>query len=367
MSMRLLETGIAAIQQGKREEGARFVRIALRNDELPPAVAAVAYLWLAETTDDVVQKRAYYNDALSADPANPDARERLKALLAAQSPQPAPPASTPEATSFFQTVNPPRPGNAPEDAIVRVIGGPNGPGTAFFVTQNGLLATTRYVIGGSERITIELRNRRQVLGVVMRSWPDIDLALVQIDEGISELPPIAPYARVPDAAVLIAVPAGGQPFRGKQRPTKRVMASHWIPTDFVRLPDAGGNPLFDEQNYLAGMLTRNTSRNSGYVYGVHIATIRRRVDQYLEETGTGERRAYCPACGYLSRATGNGYFFCEICGSVAPHARHLNRYPQPDPFPEAGRATCMHCGAQAGFHNGRCLRCGQTPPAQIPS
>ena len=59
MVMRLFETGMNAIREGKKAEGARFIRIALKADELPPSVAAVAYLWLAETTDDVVQKRAY--------------------------------------------------------------------------------------------------------------------------------------------------------------------------------------------------------------------------------------------------------------------------------------------------------------------
>lgn len=362
--MRLLETGIKAIQQGRLVEGARFIRIALRNDELPPAVAAVAYLWLAETTDDPAQKRIYYNDALSADPANPDARQRLTTLLAAQAAPAQMPAAVPEASTFFQPMTQPQQRATPADLVARVIGGPNGPGTAFFAAANGLLVTTRYVTGGLERVTIELRRQRQLLGQVVRAWPDLDVALIQIDEQAGELLPITPYPQVADDTPLVALTGGGQQLRARQRPTHRAMASHWIPTSFVKLADAGGNALFDDQNYLVGMLTRNTSRNSGYVYGVHIAALRRCLDQYQAEIGAGERRAYCPGCGALSRATGAGYFFCEVCGGLSPHARNTHRFPQGDPFAEPGLPTCLHCGAQVGFHNGRCLRCGQTPPTQ---
>ena len=361
MVMRLLETGMAAIREGKKTEGARFIRIALKSDELPPSVAAVAYLWLAEATDDAVQKRAYYNDALSADPANPDARERLVGLLssglsASQAAQPTP---TPGPTGAPQPFAQANVRSAPGDQIVRVIGGPNGPGSAFFVSPDGLLATTRYVTGGLERITLELRSGRQVLGQVVRSWPDYDLTFLYTDERVTELLPITAFPRAPDEAPLIGVSAAGEQQRGKQRPTKRAMPSHWVPTDFVKLPDAGGDPLFDERNALIGMMTKNNSRASGYLYGVHISAIHRCVELYVSEMTGSERRMYCPGCGVVSRATGLGYFYCEVCGAVTPLARNVGRYPQGDPFPEPNRVRCIHCEAQAGFYGGNCLRCGR--------
>ena len=249
--------------------------------------------------------------------------------------------------------------SAPGEQIVRVIGGPNGPGTAFFVSADGLLATTRYVTGGLERVTLELRSGRQVLGQVVRAWPDYDLTFIYTDERVAELLPITPFPRVPDEAPLIAVSAAGEQQRGKQRATKRAMETHWVPTEFVKLPDAGGDPLFDERNALVGMMTKNHSRASGYLYGIHISAIHRCVEQYHAEMTTGERRIYCPGCGVASRATGAGYFYCEVCGSVAPLARNVGRYPQGEPFPEPNRIRCIHCEAQVGFYGGNCLRCGR--------
>lgn len=361
MVMRLFETGMTAIREGKKAEGARFIRIALKADELPPAVAAVAYLWLAETTDDIGQKREYYNDALSLDPSNPDARERLVGLLTSGLPLAQggqqPPSNGPNTVPVTPTTNV---RNAPGEQLVRVIGGPNGPGTAFFVSTDGLLATTRFVTGGLERMTLELRSGRQVLGQVVRAWPDMDLAFIYTDERVSELLPITAHQPVPDEAPLTCFSAAGGQQRGKQRPTKRVMAAHWVPTDFVKLPDAGGDPLFDERNALVGMMTRNHSRASGYVYGVHISAIHRCVNDYFGEVTGGDRRIYCPGCGTASRATGAGYFYCDVCGAVAPLAWNATRYPQGDPFADPNRRRCPHCESQAGFYAGQCLRCGNT-------
>lgn len=369
MVMRLFETGMSAIREGHKAEGARFIRIALRSDELPPSVAAVAYLWLAEATDDVVQKRAYYNDALAIDPSNPDARERLVALLTHGLPsvQAAPQATAPQpavqpvqpAPTVTQATAPVSVRNAPGELLLRVIGGPNGPGSAFFVSPDGLVATTRYVVGGLERVTLELRSGRQVLGQVVRAWPDYDLAFIYTDERVAELLPITPYPTVPDDARLVTVSAAGEQQQGKQRATKTTLASHWVPTDFSRLPDAGGDPIFDERNALVGLMTKNSSRASGYLYGVHITTIQRCIEQYYAEMTSGERRLYCPTCGIVSRATGAGYFYCEVCGGVAPLARHMTRYAQGDPFPEPNRRHCPHCDSQAGFYGGNCLRCGR--------
>lgn len=362
MSLQILQTGIAAVQAGNKTEGARLLRIALKSGELTGDLSAIANLWLAETTDDPVQKRGYYNDALTADPTNADARQRLATMLASQLPPspaapPPPPMSMPEAAPAQAS----RPTAAQQ--VIPIIGGPNGPGTAFYVSPDGLLATTRYVTGGLERITVEVQPGRQVLGQVVRAFPEFDLTFIRIEDRVSDLLPITQYPRVPDEAPLSALAANRPPLKGRQRATKRVMAAHWIPTDFLKLNDAGGDALFDEQNYLVGMLTKNSSRASGYLFGVHITAIRRCADLYRQET-QGEPRIYCPGCGVQSLAMAAGYFFCEVCGSVAPQARQFNRYPQEDKYGEVSRIRCTHCGAQVGFHGGRCLRCGHAPSAQ---
>ena len=50
---------------------------------------------------------------------------------------------------------------------VGVLGGRNGPGTAFFINQQGLLATTRFVVGGLTRVTIALESAQMIPGQVL--------------------------------------------------------------------------------------------------------------------------------------------------------------------------------------------------------
>lgn len=389
-----LTLGIEAIQAGNRVEGGRLVRIALRNSDLTPQLRAVAYLWLAETQDDPQHKRAAYNEALIADPANKDVQQRLAALLATQLPpmpqtlpEAAAPQSTPippaAATAYTsppslqygytmptapQPTAPPASAQYPQIAndvsghIVGIIGGPNGAGSGFFISPDGVIATTRYVVGGMERVLVEAQGGQQINAEVARAYPELDLALLRVEFAPRTMLPITPQPRVPDEASLIAFSYGRQPLGGAQRPTKRALAAHWIPTTFTAYADAGGAPVFDQQSYLVGMATRDTARNSGHYFALHIAAIRSRLETYLAELRT-EARAYCPTCGTGSRAGGAGFFFCETCGSTMPRAQNIPRYPLPQAeyYYASSGIRCARCGAQVGFHDGRCLRCGQAP------
>ncbi len=144
-------------------------------------------------------------------------------------------------------------------------------------------------------------------------------------------------------------------------PTRRQMPTYWIPTDFAALPDSGGSPLFDQQNYLVGMMTRNTSRSADHYFGLHINLIRQCIEATLNDLAA-TKAVYCHECGSLSRAGGIGYFFCEVCGSTLPAAQSVTRYPIPQAevfYAQPNAARCPYCQAVVGYHNGKCLRCGQ--------
>jgi predicted amidophosphoribosyltransferase len=115
-----------------------------------------------------------------------------------------------------------------------------------------------------------------------------------------------------------------------------------------------------------GMITRSTSRTSGHYFALHINAIRARVDAYLRESEV-EQRVYCGSCGVGSRAGAAGLFYCENCGATMPHAQNMQRYvvPQAEAFYEMSRVRCNLCGAQVGFHAGRCLRCGREPETRV--
>ncbi len=367
MSTRILEQGIDAMQAGSLSEGARLIRIALKIGALDADLQAIGYLWLAEAETTAAQKRARYQQALTADPGNAEAKARLNRLLTEHLPavttpaaSPAPPAN--EAVAAVQMPSAPSAPAGPvnvADHIASILGGPHGPGTGFFVLADGVLATTRHVVGGLERVTVGLHNGRQLNAEVIRSYPALDLAFLRIAQTVPSLLPVTALARVPEDAPLYLFHYSGELLQAAQRPTQRVLPGQWIPTTFDHLLDAGGGPLFDGNGHLIGMITTATGRTSGYLYGLHIATIRASLEAVYHEL-RGERRTYCPACGALSLAGGAGLAYCESCGGVLPHAQQMARYPQPraSAFYDANGARCTTCGSAVGLHQGRCLRCG---------
>jgi hypothetical protein len=409
MSIRNVEQGIAAIQVGNVEEGARLLRIALKSQEVNGSMRGIACLWLAEVSPDVGSKRQYYEEALASDPNNAQIRQRVEGWMATQMPPPPPsipmppsvtprpqqpaapppPPGLPETGNLYQSqVVPPgapvpmssfaprqpavsapaSPSFQPQVGggtytVVGVIGGPNGPGTAFFVAREGLLATTRYVVGGMDQVTVQLDTGRQMAGHVVRAFPEVDLAFIYVELVVNDLIPVSPLPQLPDETPLTVVSYNGQMVRGRRRATKRVLSPQWFPTDITTVPDAGGCPVLDDRHYLVGMITRNATSTSSYVHGLNIGTIRQMVEIFRQETMSGNR-LYCPHCGSYSQAPAGGGYYCEICGALTPQAERVVRFPQPQTdhfYREHSRMSCMYCNATVGFHKGACLRCGRAP------
>ncbi len=353
MSLRALEMGIKAVQMGSRAEGARLLRYALKQDgrsaTLDGDQRATAYIGLAETTDDLASKRGYYAAALqhARDPGlSAEIRARLGALIApARSAMP-PASLPPEAPASSASVN-------VALMVARVLDGAYGAGTAVFV--EGMWVTTRHVVGGAARLTVELHQHGQMVAAVTASSPDHDLALLSIGH--------TPPASLPTAALhgdretpLIALAFDGTVTLGAYRPTRRTMAAHWLPTDIKALPDAGGDPLFDDSNRLVGIMTLNTARNADHLFAVTVEAARALIAAYRQSGGAG---VYCPSCGVRSAALAAGYAYCERCGAVGAAAPAVRRsLPGSDQPYRVGGAPCATCGAMAGSYKGRCLRCG---------
>jgi len=288
-------------------------------------------------------------------------------------PQPQPPNSMP---GFNQPTNPPMgqsgiPSSAqlgPPYAIqgtqrsVGIVGGSNGEGSGIIISQDGIIATTRYVVGGEEDVKVMLANGHRLPGKVLRSFPEFDLALVKVNAMASQLMPTNNNPHIPDHTPLLAIAHNGQGQRSQKRASKHQLAQHWIPTLIEQLQDAGGDPIFDDNNLLVGMLTRNASRANGYVYGLHISKIQQLLDGYRQEVRQqADNRVYCRHCGTSSRAAAYGGFYCETCGAVLPYAENMQRFPQPNTvalYGENIHRQCPKCSSQVGYYDSKCLRCG---------
>ena len=425
MAIHDLEQGIQSIQGGKNEEGARLLRIALKSNQLPPNLQAVALMWLAETNPDPNFKIDCYRRANAVDPSNNDVNQRLSHWLSQSLPgnpnnplyppnsgntaQAAPPAGnaypgggTPPQGMPPQNMppqnmppvnNPYTAGGTPPQNMppmnnpyptgaadaqgmpivmnqvqrsVGISGGPNGVGTGFFVTRDGLIATTRHVVGGETQLQIELLSRQILIGNVVRAFPAYDLAFIQVSVQLAHLMRISNQPLAPNTPI-VAVTHSGTGLNSVHRETRHVSPPQWFPTMINHLADAGGNPIFLSNGVLVGMLTKNASRANGYYYGLDIHMIYHCLNQYLSERQhlSQVQVEYCRQCGSLSQAAHHQGYYCEYCGSTLPGALEIRRRPLPQLawlYGEDQGSTCPNCQAHSGFHHQRCLRCGYEIP-----
>lgn len=419
-----LNKGVTAIQQGKLAEGARLLKIALKSEDLVGTLRATALTWLAETKETREEKLACYKEALQCDPTYEKAHRRMAALLDESLPplpkntpadaqgggggipkpppgvpgkkpprdipvSPADPSVPPPPTSMPTGLDTPVVGMAPfapdplpprrpsqptgtspnAPALYRTVGildGPNGPGTAFFISRDGLLATTRLVVGGLEQVTVELEAGRRFPAHVVRTFPEFDLAFVDTGVPVQQLLPPTPTPFLAENSALTAYAHNGRVMAGHRRamqPMPPDSQQYWFPTTITEVADVGGSPVFDQRNFLVGMLTRNVSRLSAHVFGLHISTIHQLMEAYLQDISEVLRRVYCPSCGYLSRAGAIGGYYCETCGSVLPTFQTVPRFPINKPnvdvlYGENQQRPCAACSARVGYYHGNCLRCG---------
>lgn len=444
MSVRSLQQGIEAVQKGHLEEGARLLRLAIRDETLAPHLKATAFAWLSNTQEDVAFKIECYQKAVAADPQNSTYAQHLNMLMASQVPAPKPPpAPTPPqpyspvqsnpyggsgyptatSTGLYPTATPnpgqggggaypplrpnqdsypqpqrttgqypainanqgyPPPANNPYGAAmstntqgavggvaltlndvqrsVGIVGGPNGKGSGLFVTRDGLIATTRFVVGSEESLTIQLASGQTVAGRVLRAFPQFDLALIKVSVQLVALLPVAQVPIMAENLPLTVLAHPGEVMRTARRESREQLAPQWFPTLLNRLQDAGGDPIFDPQNALIGMMTRNASRSTGYFYGLHINAIFQSVQLFIQEaqqlSGQG---IYCTSCGCSSRAGAFKAYYCETCGSVLPPAMDIRRRPLENVgalYGETMHRPCPNCSSTVGYYNGVCLRCG---------
>ncbi|TVR20495.1 MAG: hypothetical protein EA396_10525 [Anaerolineaceae bacterium] len=267
--------------------------------------------------------------------------------------------------NYTQANTPPPNNNASRGGVhyrtVGIIGGPEGDATGFFMSKGGLVVTTRHAIGGSLYVNYALSDGTVERAQVVRSWPEYDVALLHTGRPVEQLIPMANTPDIPDNMPLKAVAHGGFVVEGVKRAT-RTDFGHWFPTTIDSMRDAGGNPVFNDQGLLVGMLTANANPSAPYVFGLHSIFIRNLVREYKAHMENYERgMAYCSACGHISNAGVYGGFYCEHCGTVLPHAVESERFNLPTMAPlygESMNSPCPRCESTSGFYKGACLRCG---------
>jgi serine protease Do len=146
-------------------------------------------------------------------------------------------------------------------AVVR-LDGEHTQGSGFFLTDDGIIATNRHVVEGESSFFVVTSNGSRLLGKVVYSDPNLDLALIKVEgTGYTHLP-LADLASVQPGATVFAIgnPGGGLPesvTRGIVSGVGHVEKHEgtWIQTDAAINPGNSGGPLVAATGEVVGIAT----------------------------------------------------------------------------------------------------------------
>ncbi|MCS6837021.1 MAG: trypsin-like peptidase domain-containing protein [Anaerolineae bacterium] len=420
-----IEQATQALQQNYPQVASRIFRILLRDGELNAQQQAVAYMGLAKTVIDPAQQLAYLQRAASLDPQNEEINRALSDLMSRQlsDSQPVTTANRPvtkplsdstrglpsfapdplndtslklkpvdgrlpvppidvRTGAIFPNDPTPVPVSYPPNPLphqrgttnslpyvvehvqrsVGILGGKQSPGTGFFISSDGLIVTTHFVVGSAMRVEVALLDGQRLSGQVVRAFPDYDLALVRVHARVNSLPRFSNVAYLAENTPLLVASHQQDVLRTVCRPTRDAMSPKWFPTELNYLLDFGGAPIIDlNTQQVVGMMTRNAPRRDGFFVGLHMAVILQLAYRYVEQAqALVGHETYCPSCGAVSSASVYNAHYCPTCGAVYPYAQQRLRTPlNLSAFYDENAAPCSFCQSRVGTYQNRCLRCGK--------
>jgi serine protease Do len=142
-------------------------------------------------------------------------------------------------------------------AVVTVDTG-KGTGSGFFISPEGHLLTNHHVVGDTKFVKIKLATGRELIGEVLRTDPQRDVALVKTEPiGVQPLPIRNTEPNVGEDMYVIGSPLGDR-LNGTL--TKGVLSGHrtlneqrFIQSDVAILPGNSGGPLLDSSGAVVGI------------------------------------------------------------------------------------------------------------------
>jgi Do/DeqQ family serine protease len=168
-----------------------------------------------------------------------------------------------------------------------------GTGSGFIIDNNGTILTNAHVIEGADRVTVTLRDGRELPGRVVGQDALTDVAVIQVEA--NNLPTVSvgnsDQLRPGEWAIAIGNPLGldntvtvgiisatGRSSAQIRVPDQRVQ---FIQTDAAINPGNSGGPLLNEQGQVIGMNTAIIGGAQGLGFAIPINTARNIADQLI--------------------------------------------------------------------------------------
>lgn len=150
-----------------------------------------------------------------------------------------------------------------------------GQGSGFLISADGYIMTNNHVVGGADKVTVQLLDGSEYTAKIIGTDPPTDVALIKIDA--DEKLPFLPLGDSDQLEVGDWVLAFGNPFGLSHTLTAGIVSAkgrsgiglndyeNFIQTDAAINPGNSGGPLVNIDGEVVGMNTAIFSRSGGYM------------------------------------------------------------------------------------------------------
>ncbi len=177
----------------------------------------------------------------------------------------------------------------------------SGQGSGFIISADGYIMTNNHVVGGADKLTVQLLDGREFSAKIIGTDPPSDVAIIKIDA--DEKFPFLQLGNSDQLEVGDWVLAFGNPFGLSHTLTAGIVSAkgrsgmglneyeNFIQTDAAINPGNSGGPLVNLDSEVIGMNTAIFSRSGGYMgigFAIPINMIKT-IREQLVEQGTVTR------------------------------------------------------------------------------
>jgi S1-C subfamily serine protease len=251
-----------------------------------------------------------------------------------------------------------------------------GYGSGVLIEPSGLIATNKHVVGIQRNVTVRLFDSTELSGQLVRSFADVDLAFIKIDQTQTKY---SSLAKAGDLKVGQKVFAIGHPHGLQNTLTQGVVSSvnrniggtPYVQTDASINPGNSGGPLFNEFGEVVGINTWIMGGATGLGFAVPTDAVWDRFDVAMDSVPQISTAPYCGVCGHRTPEEK----YCQHCGAELaaqdPVEPAENEVPMDTPAaqtttvggaapaPEtAGSGKCSVCGHDIAPTHRYCPSCG---------
>ena len=201
-------------------------------------------------------------------------------------------------------------------------------GSGVLLDAQGILATNKHIIGNSKKVAVALKNKSYILGKVLRSYLDTDLAFIKIDRSHLSLTTSLPFAfnreqktlAVKQGTVKVGEPvfAIGHPLGLEYTFTQGIISAvhrmiddeEYLQIDASINPGNSGGGLYNAYGELIGINTMAYAATQGLNFAIPATLIQAKYQELLNEMSNGFLN-YCSVCGFAAKDRQ----YCENCGA----------------------------------------------------